>query len=120
VTCSPLLAVGGASTDAWLGDSVVTKQPRPSVAAAETVDNIGRPAQLALAVEKLLSATPYGSGARRSSPHPGGAASPACVSATSPSDKALRVVANMAAIAICSSMILVIHTQHNHGTNQND
>jgi hypothetical protein len=26
----------------------------------------------------------------------------------------------MAAIAICSSMILVIHTQHNHGTNQND
>jgi hypothetical protein len=26
-------------------------------------------------------------------------------------------VANMAAIAICSSMILVIHTQHNHGTN---
>jgi hypothetical protein len=24
----------------------------------------------------------------------------------------------MAAIAICSSMILVIHTQHNHGTNQ--
>jgi hypothetical protein len=30
------------------------------------------------------------------------------------------VVANMATIAICSSMILVIHTQHNHGTNQND
>jgi hypothetical protein len=32
----------------------------------------------------------------------------------------LMSVANMAAIAICSSMILVIHTQHNHGTNQND
>jgi hypothetical protein len=31
-----------------------------------------------------------------------------------------EIVANMAAIAICSSMILVIHTQHNHGTNQND
>jgi hypothetical protein len=29
-------------------------------------------------------------------------------------------VANIATIAICSSMILVIHTQHNHGTNQND
>jgi hypothetical protein len=29
-------------------------------------------------------------------------------------------VANMAAIAICSSMILVIHTQHNQETNQSD
>jgi hypothetical protein len=35
-------------------------------------------------------------------------------------EKNTYIVANMAAIAICSSMILVIHTQHNHGTNQND
>jgi hypothetical protein len=31
--------------------------------------------------------------------------------------KKWEIVANMAAIAVCSSMILVIHVQHNHGTN---